>query len=75
MDLPLPIEECLKDGLWPRSRFIPEAKQFQEDGTLRKEFARDAHHVGHRGDCPMESFRVAQDVLWVHGTLGFEKGL
>ena len=62
MDLPLPIEECLKDGFSPRIRFIPEAQQFQEDGTLREEFARDAPHVGHRGDRPMESFRVARDV-------------
>ena len=62
LDLPLPIEECLKDGFWPRSRFIPGAEQFQEDGTLREEFARDAPHVGRRGDRPMESFRVGRDV-------------
>ena len=24
LDLPLPNEEYLKDGFWPRSRFIPE---------------------------------------------------
>ena len=56
LDLPLPIEEYLKDGFWPRSRFIPETQEFQEDGTLREEFARDAPHVGYRGDRPMESF-------------------
>ena len=56
LDLPLPIEECLKDGFWPRSRFIPKAKQFQGDGTLHKEFATDAPHIGHRRDGPMESF-------------------
>ena len=70
MDLPLPIEECLKDGFWPRIRFIPEAQQFQEDGTLREEFARDAPHVGRRGDCPMESFRVARDVYTGYSQLG-----
>ena len=53
LDLPLPIEENLKDGFWPRSRFIPETEQFQEDGTLREEFARDAPHVGCRRDRPM----------------------
>ena len=62
LDLLLPIEECLKDGFWPRTKFIPEAQQFQEDGTLCEEFARDAPHVGRRGDRPMESFRVARDV-------------
>ena len=62
LDLLLPIEECLKDGFWPRSRFIPGAEQFQEDGTLREEFARDAPHVDRRGDRPMESFRVGRDV-------------
>ena len=62
LDLPLPIEEYLKDGFWPRSRFIPETQEFQEDGTLWEEFARDAPHVGRRGDRPMESFRVGRDV-------------
>ena len=51
LDLPLPVEESLRDGFWPRSRFIPSAvDQFQEDGTLREEFARDVPHVGRRGD-------------------------
>ena len=56
LDLLVPSEEYLKDGFWPRSRFIPETEQFQEDGTLREEFARDVPHVGRRGDRPMESF-------------------
>ena len=57
LDLPLPVEESLRDGFWPRSRFIPSAvDQFQEDGTLREEFARDVPHVGRRGDRPAESF-------------------
>ena len=62
LDLPLPIEEYLKDGFWPRSRFILETQEFQEDGTLREEFARDAPHVGRRGNRPIESFRVGRDV-------------
>ena len=56
LDLLLPIEESLKDHFWPRSRFIPKADQFKEDGTLRKEFATDAPHVSRRGDRPMELF-------------------
>ena len=57
LDLPLPVEESLRDGFWPRSRFIPSAvDQFQEDGTLREEFARDVPHVGRRGDRPAELF-------------------
>ena len=56
LDLLLPIEESLKDGFWPRSRFIPKATQFQEDGTLRKEFATDAPHIGRRRDRPIQSF-------------------
>ena len=63
LDLPFLIEESLRDGLWPRSRFIPsEANGFQEDGTLQEEFARDVPHVGHRGDHLAESFRVARDM-------------
>ena len=63
LDLKLPVEESLKDGFWPRSRFIPsKVDQFQEDGTLHEEFARDVPHVGRRGDRPTESFRVAKDV-------------
>ena len=56
LDLPLPIEESLKDGFWPRLRFILEVDQFQEDGTLREEFATDVPHVGRRKDRPAESF-------------------
>ena len=57
LDLPLPVKESLKDGFWPRSRFIPSTvDQFQEDGTLHEEFARDVPHVGRRRDRPAESF-------------------
>ena len=56
LDLPLPTKESLKDDFWPRSRFTLEANQFQEDGTLREEFATNATHVGRRGDHPLESF-------------------
>ena len=63
LDVPLPVEESLRDGFWPRSRFIPSAvDQFQEDGTLCEEFARDVPHVGRRGDRLVESFRIARDV-------------
>ena len=51
--LPLLAEESLRNGFWPRLRFIPSTvDQFQEDGTLRKKFARDVPHVGCRGDRP-----------------------
>ena len=56
LNLPFPIEESLKKGFWPRSRFTPEVDQFQEDGTLREEFAIDLLHVGHRGERPTKSF-------------------
>ena len=56
LDLLLPIEESLKDVFWPKSRFTPEADQFQEDGTLHEEFATDLPHVGCRGDRRAESF-------------------
>ena len=57
LDLPLPSVESLRGGFWPASRFTSsKADRFQEDGTLRKEFARDVHHVGCRGDRPAESF-------------------
>ena len=63
LDLPLPLEESLIGGFWLTSRFTPsEADGFQEDGTLCEEFARNVPHVGHRGDHPAESFRVARDV-------------
>ena len=63
LDQPLPLEEALQDGFWPRTRFIPsEMDRFQEDGTLREEFASDVPFVGHRGDWPPESFCVARDV-------------
>ena len=50
LDLPLPTEESLKKGFWPRLKFIPEVDHFQEDGTLREEFAIDLPHVGRRED-------------------------
>ena len=56
LDLPLPKEESLKEGFWPRSRFTPENDRFQEDGTLHEEFARGLPHVGRRRDCPTELF-------------------
>ena len=56
LDLLLPIEESLKDNIWPKSRFILEVDQFQEDGTLHEEFAIDAPHIRRREDCPMDSF-------------------
>ena len=57
LDLPLPTEEYLKDSIiWPRSRFTPKVDQFQEDETLREEFATNVPHVGRRGDRPTESF-------------------
>ena len=63
LDLPLPSVESLKGVFWPTSRFTPsEVDRFHEDVTLHKEFARDVPHVGHRGDRPAESFRVARDV-------------
>ena len=63
LDLPPLAKESLKGGFWPRSRFTPfEANRFQEDGTLCKEFATNVPHLGRRGDCPAESFRVARDV-------------
>ena len=62
LDLLLPIEESLKDDFWPRSRFTPETDRFQEDGTLREEFATDLLHVGRRRDHLVDSFRVARDV-------------
>ena len=63
LDVPLSAKESLRDGFWPRSRFISsEIDRFQEDGTLSKEFATDVPYVGHRGDCLAESFRVERDV-------------
>ena len=63
LDLLLPSEKSLRRGFWPTSRFIPsQVDQFQEDGTLREEYAKDVPHVGREGDCPAESFRVARDV-------------
>ena len=59
LGLPIPKKESLKEGFWPRSRFIPEVDRFQEDGTLHEEFAIDLPHVGRRGDRPAKSFRVA----------------
>ena len=56
LDLLLPIEESLKEGFWPRSRFIPKVDQFYENGTLREEFAIDLSHVGCREECLAESF-------------------
>ena len=63
LDLPLPLEESVRSGFWPTSRFTPsQVDRFQEDGTLREEYARDVPHVGRRGDGPTESFQVARDV-------------
>ena len=63
LDLLLPLVESLRSGFWPTSRFTPsEVDRFHEDGILCEEFARDIPHVGRRGDCPAESFRVARDV-------------
>ena len=63
LDLSLPSKESLRGSFWPTSRFTPsEADQFQEDGTLCKEFVRDVPHIGHRGDCLVESFQVARNV-------------
>ena len=57
LDHPLPSVESLRGRFSPTSRFTPsKADQFQEDGTLREEFARDVLHVGHKGDRPAESF-------------------
>ena len=65
LDLSLPAEESLKGGLWPRSRFTPsEADRFQEDGTL-------CHENWHEN----RPFGPTQIVLWMHGNLGFAKGL
>ena len=42
-------EETLKHGFSSRSRINPSNfDQFQTDGILKKEFARDIPHVGHR---------------------------
>ena len=63
LDLLLPSEKSLGCGFWPTSRFTPsQVDRFQEDGTLREEYAKDVPHVGRRGDRPAESFRVARDV-------------
>ena len=63
LDELLPLEDCLKNGFWPMTRIAPsKVDQFQEDGTLREEFARDASHVGRRRNRPEESFRVGRDV-------------
>ena len=56
LDLLLPTKESLKDSFWLRSRFTCEVDRFQEDGTLREEFATDLPHVGRRGNHPAESF-------------------
>ena len=57
LDLPLPVEESQKDGFWPKSRFAAsKVDQFQEDGILSEEFARDLLHIGCRGDHPTKSF-------------------
>ena len=45
LDLLLPSKEILRDGFWPRSRFNPsKVDQFQVDGTLQEEFAREVPH-------------------------------
>ena len=45
------------------TRIVPsKVDQFQEDGTLREEFARDAPHVGRRRNRLRESFHVGRDV-------------
>ena len=57
LDLPLPTEESLKGDFWPTSKFtLSKADQFQEDGTLCKEFAIDVFQVSRRGDCSAKSF-------------------
>ena len=56
-------EKSLKGGFGPRLRFNPsKADRFQEDGTLREEFAIDVSHVGRRRDRLAESFQLARDV-------------
>ena len=63
LDEPLPSEDRLRNGFWPMTRIaLSEVDQFQVDGTLREEFARDAPHVGRRCDHPGESFCVDRDV-------------
>ena len=57
LDLLLLAKESIEDGYSPRSRFTTsEVDQFQEDGTLREEFAKDLPHVGCRRDRPTELF-------------------
>ena len=57
LDPPLPLEEILRDGFWPRTKFFPlRANRFQEDRMLREEFAAIISYIRHRGDRPAESF-------------------
>ena len=63
LDEYLPSEDHLRNGFWPMTRIAPsEVDQFQADGTVQEEFARDAPHVSRKRDRPEESFRVGRDV-------------
>jgi len=43
LDVPLLVEDNLRNGFWPKSRFTPpEVDRFQVDGTLREEVAQGA---------------------------------
>ena len=63
LDEPLPSEDHLRNEFWPMTRIaLLQVDQFQADGTVQEEFARNAPHVGRRHDRPGESFHIGRDV-------------
>ena len=64
LSIPFDAVPALEHGFWPSTRLAHSVEdEFQEDGTLREEFAEDDHFVGHKRDRPGPSFRVARDLF------------
>ena len=62
--IPFDAVPTLQHGFWPSTRLAHSVEdEFQEDGTLREEFAEDDHFVGHKRNRPGPSFRVARDLF------------
>ena len=58
--IPFDAPPALQHDFWPSTQLGHSAEdEFDEYGTLRKDYAEDDHFVGHKRDRPGPSFRVA----------------